>query len=234
MPSYRGSLKMFAMSAVVLIAILLTVSRTGGSAPQASEVDVTVTQGTNFAVAASPDGRTLVTDLLGSLWTLPAQGGSARRITDVLLEAKEPSFSPDGKQIVFQGFYDADGWDLWTVAPDGSGAKRITSGPFDDMEPQWSHDGTRIAFSSDRQRNYDIWILDIRNGSIKQLTTNPAQDYFPAWSPDDKRSRSFPPEPRPAQHPLRVQPDRLGPRRVFGLSMCKRGANASSLPPKGG
>src|ERR1035441_5804417 len=81
--------------------------------PQASEVDVTVTEGTTFAVAASPEGQTLVTDLLGSLWTIPAQGGSAKRITEIVLEAKQPSFSPDGRQIVFEGFYDADGWDLW-------------------------------------------------------------------------------------------------------------------------
>ena len=173
------------------------------SAQEAKEIDVTVTEGTNFAVAASPDGKTLITDLLGSLWNISAEGGNATRITDVLLEAKEPSFSPDGKQVVFQGFQDADGWDLWTVAPDGSGAKRITSGPYDDMEPQWSHDGTRIAFSSDRSRNYDIWILDVRSGALKQLTTNTAQDYQPAWSPDDKQiafvsTRELPGQPAPA------------------------------------
>ena len=47
-----------------------------------------------MALAASPDGRTLVTDLLGSLWTVPAQGGAARRITDERLEARRPAFSP--------------------------------------------------------------------------------------------------------------------------------------------
>jgi Tol biopolymer transport system component len=164
-------------------------------------VEVTVREGTNFAVAASPDGKTLVTDLLGSLWTIPAAGGSAKRITDVLLEAKQPSFSPDGKRIVFQGFYDADGWDLWTIGPDKPGAERITSGPFDDMEPQWSHDGSRIAFSSDRKRNFDIWILDLRSGEIKQLTTNPAQDYFPAWSPDDSEIAFVSTRPAPGAAP---------------------------------
>ena len=112
--------------------------------PENGMTEVTVTEGTNFSVAASPDGHTLAIDLLGSLWTVPGQGGAAKRITDELLEAHQPSFSPDGKQIVFQGFYDADGWDIWIIAPDGSGAKRITSGPYDDMEPEWSHDGTRI------------------------------------------------------------------------------------------
>src|SRR5437870_450767 len=180
--------------AIVARAGLAIVVGTGGlragdrSAPAAGPgtVDVTITEGTNFAVALSPDGKTLVADLLGSLWTIPAQGGKATRITDDLLEARQPSVSPTGKQVVFQGFYDADGWDIWTVGTDGSNAKRITSGPYDDLEPQWSHDGARIAFSSDRSRNYEIWILDTRDGNLRQLTKNPAQDYSPAWSPDDK------------------------------------------------
>src|SRR5262245_18775254 len=158
---------------------------TTASAP-AGTIDVTITEGTNFAVAAARGGDTIVTDLLGSLWTLPVRGGRATRITDELLEARQPSVSSDGRQVVFQGFYDGDGWDLWTIGIDGTNPKRLTSGPFDDMEPQWSHDGTRIAFSSDRSRNYDVWILDTRSGSLRQATKNPAQDYAPAWSPDDR------------------------------------------------
>ena len=161
-------------------------SEAGKRAAAVTEFTVTVNEGTNFSVAASPDGHTLAIDLLGSLWTLPAQGGTAKLITQELLEARNPSFSPDGKQIVFEGFVDTDDWDLWTIGSDGSGLKRLTSGPSDDLEPAWSHDGTRIAFSSDRNRNYDVWILDLRCGQLKQLTNNPAQDYFPAWSPDDK------------------------------------------------
>jgi Tol biopolymer transport system component/imidazolonepropionase-like amidohydrolase len=180
--------------AIVAVASVAVVVRTRGSAatgltkgsPSVGTIDVTITEGTNFAVAASPDGQTIVTDLLGSLWAVPARGGQARRITDELLEARQPSMSPDGKHVVFQGFYDADGWDLWTVDVDGSNAKRITSGPFDDLEPQWSHDGMRVAFSSDRSRNYNIWILDTRSGNLRQVTNNPAQDYAPAWSNDDK------------------------------------------------
>ncbi len=214
-------------AAVALILVLVGVQQlrsakqsSGGNSAQSAphEVNVTVNEGTNFAVAASPDGQTLVMDLLGSLWTLPAQGGSAKRITEVVLESRQPSFSPDGRQIVFQGFRDADGWDLWTIAPDGSGAKRITSGPYDDMEPAWSHDGTRIAFSSDRTRNYDIWIFDVRSGTLKQLTTNPAQDYAPSWSPDDKEitfvsSRAVPGQPAPPAAPF------SGPSSIWAINV---------------
>lgn len=151
---------------------------------QASKA-ITVTEGTNFSVAVSPDGRMLVTDFQGSLWTIPGQGGAAKRITELAFRATEPNFSPKGDRIVFQGYWD-DGWDLWSIAPDGSDAKRLTWGPFDDTDPQWSHDGTRIAFTSERGGNLDIWILDVRTSALRQLTTNPTADSLPAWSPDDR------------------------------------------------
>jgi Tol biopolymer transport system component/imidazolonepropionase-like amidohydrolase len=164
---------------------------------------ITVTDGTNYSVAADPTGRTLAIDLLGSLWAVPGQGGTARKITEELIEAKYPSFSPDGSTIVFQGFKDSGGWDLWSIKPDGSDAKRLTSGPFDDMEPAWSHDGTRIAFSSDRNRNFDVWIFDVKSGAVRSVTKNAAQDFEPAWSPDDKeiafvRQEAAPPGARAA------------------------------------
>jgi Tol biopolymer transport system component/imidazolonepropionase-like amidohydrolase len=157
-----------------------------GDAPASGAHTVTLTEGTNFAIAASPDGRTLIVDLLGTLWTLPAGGGTARRLTaDLPIEARQPSYSPDGREIAFQGF-DENGWDIWSIRADGTGARRLTTGPFDDREPQWSRDGTRIAFSSDRGGGYDIWILDVGDGRVDRLTTNAAEDFAPAWSPGDR------------------------------------------------
>jgi Tol biopolymer transport system component len=240
--SCRGKSQRFKLSAAVFIVVMLTVGlvsicAAGGNANNASpatvEKQVKVMEGTNFSVAASPDGQSLVTDLLGSLWTIPAKGGSATRITDILLESKGPSYSPDGKKIVFQGFYDDDGWDLWTIAPDGSGAQRITNGPFDDMEPQWSHDGTRIAFTSDRQRNFDIWILDVASGRLKQLTTNAAQDYFPAWSPDDKEIVFVSTRPAPGAAPSSSAPGPAGPQASLWAIEVQTGAERFIGAPKG-
>ena len=165
--------------------------RAGGpprAAMAASEINVTVSEGTSMSVAVSPDGRTLAIDLQGSIWTLPSTGGTATRITDVFNDARQPAWSPDGKWIAFFGYRDG-GYDLWAVAPDGSGQHKLTWGAYDDREPAWSHDGTRLAFSSDRGSDlgsdYNIWILDVRSGELRQLTKEPAEDFMPSWSPDD-------------------------------------------------
>jgi len=164
---------------------------------QSQTASVVVGEGTSMSVSISPDGRTLVIDLQGSIWTLPASGGTARQVTDAYNDARHPSFSPDGRNIAFQGYRDG-GYDIWAVSPDGSNQRQLTRGPFDDREPAWSHDGTRIAFSSDRgpsisagqvnagSGNYNVWVLEVATGNLTQITTDRAEDFMPTWSPDDK------------------------------------------------
>src|SRR4051794_16982414 len=160
----------------------------GAPGPTPPRIDVTVHEGTSMSVAVSPDGRTLAVDLQGSIWTVPASGGIATRITDVFNDARQPTWSPDGKWITFFAYRDG-GYDVWAITPDGSNQHKLTWGPFDDREPIWSHDGTRVAFSSDRGSplgsDYNIWTLDVKTGELKQITKNPADDYMPSWSPDD-------------------------------------------------
>ena len=163
----------------------LSAAKQGGG----TVVDVTISEGTSMSVAVSPDGRTLATDMQGSIWTMPATGGTMKRITDLFNDARQPTWSPDGRWITFFAYRDG-GYDLWAIAPDGSDQHKLTVGTFDDREPIWSHDGTRLAFSSDRgnslSSDYNIWIMDARTGDLKQLTKDPAEDFMPSWSPDDK------------------------------------------------
>ena len=152
-------------------------------------IEVTVSEGTSMSVAVSPDGRTLAIDLQGSIWTLPATGGVATRLTDPFNDARQPAWSPDGHWITFFAYRDG-GYALWSIAPDGSQQHKLTWGPFDDREPVWSHDGTRLAFASDRGNplgsDYNIWVMDVATGACTQLTTDPAEDSMPTWSPDDQ------------------------------------------------
>jgi Tol biopolymer transport system component/imidazolonepropionase-like amidohydrolase len=166
-------------SAFALLGVLALLSQ---NAPATKPVSINLREGTNMAAALSPDGRTLMIDLQGSLWTLPASGGPAKRVTDEYLDARQPAWAPDNRRVAFQGY--ADGvWHIYVTNADGSGLRAITSGPFDDREPSWSRDGNRIAFSSDRSGNYDVFDLDVASGTILRLTNNPANDYAPAYSP---------------------------------------------------
>ena len=177
----------------------LLVGRTHGSAPTAGadlrfgpmqdaaitrQIDLTITEGTSMAAAASPDRRSIAIDLLGSIWMLPFRGGEARRITPVLLEARQPAWSPDGQSLAFQG-YDDGTWHIYVVPRDGGEAKAITRGQFDDREPAWSHDGSRIAFSSDRYGGMTtIWDVLVATGDVRRVSTR--DGWMPTWSSNDQ------------------------------------------------
>src|SRR5689334_21798870 len=61
----------------------------------------TTDEGTWISLDLSPDGRTIVFDLLGDLYTLPVAGGKATRLTSGLAFDAQPRWSPDGKRIAF-------------------------------------------------------------------------------------------------------------------------------------
>lgn len=148
------------------------------------QLDLTITEGTSMAAAASPDRRSIAIDLLGGIWILPFSGGEAKRVTPELVEARQPTWSPDSQSIAFQG-YDDGAWHIYVIGRDGGEAKAITSGRFDDREPAWSHDGATIAFSSDRYGGITtIWTVPAAGGEVKPLSRR--DGWMPAWSPNDQ------------------------------------------------
>lgn len=161
--------------------------------PKLSPGDVMLTvevdEGTSMAVSVSPDGKTLVTDLQGSLWTVPTAGGKATRITDLFNDARQPVWSPDGQTIAFFAYRDG-GYDLWSIRPDGSDQRKLTFGAFDDRDPMWSPDGSKIAFASDRgepgKGAYNIWTLEVATGKLEQVSFGEFENRLPTWSPDGK------------------------------------------------
>jgi Tol biopolymer transport system component/imidazolonepropionase-like amidohydrolase len=164
-----------AASTLVVFVFTLNAQQTRGRA-----VHVTLHEGTSMAAALSPDGRTIAIDLLGTLWTMPAGGGAAKPITDISMDARQPSWSPDGTRLAFQA-YRSSTWQIWDVKADGTDLKPVTSGPYDDREPSWSPDGRRIAFSSDRSGSYDVWVLTLATGDIKPITADPSNEFHPSW-----------------------------------------------------
>ena len=172
----------FRFFAVALLALAVFAMPSNLAGRQSQEISVMASEGTNIAVALSPDGSTLAMDLQGRIWLLPARGGSARPITDEFGDARQPTWSPDGSRVAFQSYRDG-GWHIWSVAADGSDLSQHTYGPFDHREPHWSPDGNRIVFSSDRHDQYDIFELNLGTGAIARLTDDPASDFSPVYGP---------------------------------------------------
>jgi hypothetical protein len=96
-----------AIAAVALIAA----SQSGPAArpPEAERrVRFTTHEGSWLSFDLSRDGRWIVMDLLGQVWRVPADGGTARVLTDAVRDTAElldPAFSPDGKSILVHGEY---------------------------------------------------------------------------------------------------------------------------------
>lgn len=159
---------------------------TSGTAEATNDGSVTVNEGTNIAAHVSPNGKHVAFDLVTAIWTVPITGGPARRLTGDDTDATQPSWSPDGRTLVFQAYRDGN-YHLYTISADGSDLRQLTTGPFDHREPRYSPDGKTIVFSSDRGGSYGVHTLTVATGTITARTDAVAEEAMPAWSPDGGR-----------------------------------------------
>src|ERR1700749_3555599 len=65
------------------------------------KVTITTNEGTWMNLDLSPDGKQIVFDLLGDIYSIPSTGGSAKLLRGGLALEVQPRFSPDGKKILF-------------------------------------------------------------------------------------------------------------------------------------
>ncbi|HSQ33047.1 MAG TPA: amidohydrolase, partial [Gemmatimonadaceae bacterium] len=107
----------------------------------------TTTKGTWISLDVSPDGKTIVFDMLGKLYTMPITGGKATTLTSGLEFDAQPRFAPDGKRIVFVS--DRSGGDnLWIMSLDMKDTLQLTKGN-DNLfvSPVFTPDGKYVVAS---------------------------------------------------------------------------------------
>lgn len=127
------------------------------------------------------------------IWLVGLDGGEPTQLTDIDGGACQPSWSPDGKRMVFsspcsgnQETYPAAS--LWLVNADGSDLEPLTSVPGGDFDPAWSPEGTQIAFTSVRDHGLSqIYIIKLEDRTFRNLSGLSVHEMQPAWSPDGSR-----------------------------------------------
>lgn len=132
-------------------------------------------EGTWMNLDVSPDGQTIVFDLLGDIYSLSINGGEANPLRKGLPFEIQPRFSPDGKWISFTS--DAGGGDnIWIMKADGSEARQVTKETFRLLNnANWMPDGNfliaRKHFTSRRSLGAgEMWQYHITGGEGLQLT----------------------------------------------------------------
>jgi imidazolonepropionase-like amidohydrolase/Tol biopolymer transport system component len=133
----------------------------------------TATEGSWISVDVSPDGETLVFDLLGDLYLMPIGGGSATRLTSGMGYNAQPRFSPDGSRIVFLSDRDG-GENVWILSTDLADTVQVTRGKSESyLSPIFTPDGEYVVVSKGA-RAQKPWIYHVRGGTGAALFTEPA------------------------------------------------------------
>ncbi len=158
------------------------------------KVSITTNEGTWMDLDVSPDGKSIVFDLLGDIYSIPVTGGKAVLLSGGKAWDVQPRYSPDGKTISYTS--DRDGADnIWLMNADGNNKRPLTHENFRLLNnASWTPDGeylvARKHFTGYRSLGAgEMWLYNKNGGEGIQLTKrkNDQQDAGePVASPDGK------------------------------------------------
>ena len=153
------------------------------------EVRFSVSEGTWMNIDVSPDGDSIVFDLLGDIYLLPMAGGQAERLTQGKAMNIQPRFSPDGQRIAFTSDR-AGGDNIWVMDRQGENLRQITDESFRLLNnPVWTPDGDYIIarkhFTSRRSLGAgEMWMYHVGGGRQGIQLTERKNDQQDAGEPN--------------------------------------------------
>jgi Tol biopolymer transport system component len=141
-------------------------------------------------VAFSPLGDRLAAHMLfdgdWEVVTVRTDGSDLRRITRRVGEDEVPSWTPDGKGLVYSAKVDGN-LDLYRIDLGNGAPRRLTSDPAADYNPVVSPDGKRVVFYREKGDDHDqVWTLDLESGREARVTDGTRHNFFPNFLPDGR------------------------------------------------
>ncbi|MEQ1643977.1 MAG: PDZ domain-containing protein, partial [Pyrinomonadaceae bacterium] len=137
----------------------------------------------------SPTGKRVLVEARGEIFTIPAEKGDVRNLTNTSGSAeRDPAWSPDGKFVSY--FSDRSGeYRLYIQEQDGLKPPReiVLDKPTRYYTVSWSPDSKKLLFTD---TNLKVWVVDATNGAAKIVGQDPwmvpQRTLNPTWSPDSK------------------------------------------------
>ncbi len=137
--------------------------------------------------AISPDGKLIAFCYNGDLYTVAAEGGTARLLVKHDATETNPKFSPDGKTLAFNSTRASSNADIYTIPVSGGEVTRLTFHTASDVLSDWTPDGRQLLFAAQRDTRFAaLHTVEVATGRVRLVLEDDRSLSNPTLSPDSK------------------------------------------------